>query len=148
MVDVVVCVDDFVVGFDAGKVDGVAVRSIPVSRSDFESGSGREVKHGLDNAFAKSGFADNSGFVVVFESASDNFRGRSRVAIDEDNGLEIGEESFVSERVGDVVYGGKLALLDENFVAVEPKGEEIASGADVAATVAAEVENEFLGALV
>ena len=73
MVDVVVSVGDGVVGFDAGLVDSVAVGGIPVGRGNLEGGATREVEHGLDDAFAVGGFADDGGFVVIFEGAGDDF---------------------------------------------------------------------------
>ena len=73
MVDVVVGIDDFVVGLDAGLVDGIAVRCVPVSGGDFESGAAGEVEHALDDAFAKGGLANQLGFTVIFESASNDF---------------------------------------------------------------------------
>ena len=73
MVSVVVSVDDFDVRLDAVAVDGVFERSVPVGGSDFKRSTAGKVEQGLDDAFAEGGFADDGGFLVIFERASDDF---------------------------------------------------------------------------
>src|SRR6516225_7148768 len=78
------------------KRDGLVValnqataRSVVTGRSEGETGILGERSDRLNQALAESGFANNQSTIMILNRASDDFRGRGRIIVDQDHQWNI-----------------------------------------------------------
>ena len=129
-----------------GTLDATTRRRVVTRGGEADDGAVGQVERSLYQTFAEGTTADDDATVVVLDGPRENLAGRGRAFVDEDDEFAGGVKSvflappFLTRRV--YAFGE-----DDEFVFGEELVDELDGGVEVAARVAAQVEDERLHAL-